>query len=134
MKRHVLSSLLTGVEFLTPERARKATDVIENAVRGLCEGLAHKLPAPKSKNQNAETMQELSVSMPPRTPPRCTVGPLVVDDASPNPFEELEATLETYKAYIYGSITLLCRREMLAVAQRRTGHVVSSRTRERSMF
>jgi regulator of Ty1 transposition protein 109 len=106
MKRRVLSSLLTGVEFSTPERARKATDVIEGAVRGLCEGLAHKLPAPKSKNQNAEAMQGLNVPPPPRTPPRRTVGLPVVDDVSPNPFEEPEATLETYKAFIYGSITV----------------------------
>jgi regulator of Ty1 transposition protein 109 len=74
MKRRVLSSLLTGVEFSTPEHARKATDVIQGTVHGLCEGLAHKLPTPKSKNQNAETMQELSVPLPPRTPPRRTVG------------------------------------------------------------
>jgi regulator of Ty1 transposition protein 109 len=105
MKRRVLSCLLTGVEFSTPERARKATDVIEGAVRGLCEGLAHKLPAPKSKNQNAETIQNLPLP-PPQTPPRRTVGLPAVDDISPNPFEEPEATLETYKAYIYGSITV----------------------------
>jgi regulator of Ty1 transposition protein 109 len=29
-----------------------------------------------------------------------------VDDISPNPFDEPEATLETYKAHIYGSITV----------------------------
>ncbi|KAH9980014.1 hypothetical protein BGW80DRAFT_1272466 [Lactifluus volemus] len=100
MKRRVLSSLLTGVEFSTPEHARKATDVIQGTVHGLCEGLAHKLPTPKSKNQNAESMQELSVPLPPRTPPRRT---------------EPGATLETHKAYICGSIA------MLAVTLRRTG-------------
>ncbi|KAH9980019.1 histone acetylation protein-domain-containing protein [Lactifluus volemus] len=95
MKRRVLSSLLTGVEFSTPERARKATDVIEGAVRGLCEGLAHKLPAPKIECPTASS-----------NAPRRTVGLPVVDDVSPNPFEEPEATLETYKAFIYGSITV----------------------------
>ena len=106
LKRRVLSSLLTGVEFSTPERAYKATDVIESAVRGLCEGLAHKLPAPKSKNQSAETTQDSPVLLLPQTPPRRTVGLPAVDDISPNPFDEPEATLETYKTYIYGSIAV----------------------------
>jgi regulator of Ty1 transposition protein 109 len=106
MNKRILSSLLTGVEFSTPERARKATEVIEGTVRGLCEGLAPKLPPPKSKNQSAEAAQDLLVPPLPRTPPRRTVGLPPVDDISPNPFDEPEATLETYKAHIYGSITV----------------------------
>jgi regulator of Ty1 transposition protein 109 len=106
MNRRILSSLLTGVEFSTQERARKGTELIEGTVRGLCEGLAPKLPLPKSKNQNAEAAQELLVPQPPRTPPRRTVGLPPADDISPNPFDEPEATLETYKAHIYGSVTV----------------------------
>jgi regulator of Ty1 transposition protein 109 len=34
------------------------------------------------------------------------VGLPAVDDISPNPFDEPEATLETYKTYIYGSIAV----------------------------
>lgn len=106
MNRRILSSLLTGVEFSTLERARKATGVIEGTVRGLCEGLAPKLPPPKSKNQSAEVTQDLLVPPLPQTPPRRTVGLPPADDISPNPFDEPEATLDTYKAHIYGSTTV----------------------------
>ena len=106
MNRRILSSLLTGVEFSTQERARKATELIEGAVRGLCEGLAPKLPLPKSKTQSAEATQDLLVPPVPRTPPRRTVGLPPADDISPNPFDEPETTLETYYAHIYGSVTV----------------------------
>jgi regulator of Ty1 transposition protein 109 len=106
MNRRILSSLLTGVEFSTPERARKATELIEGAVRGLCEGLAQQLPTPKSKNQSADATQDSLAPPIPKTPPRRTVGLPAVDDISPNPFDEPEATLETYRAFIYGSVTV----------------------------
>ena len=107
MNRRILSSLLNGVEFSTTERARKATELIEGTVRGLCEGLAPQQPPPsKSKSQSAEVTQDSLVPPLPRTPPRRTVGLPPVDDISPNPFDEPEATLETYKAHIYGSITV----------------------------
>jgi regulator of Ty1 transposition protein 109 len=107
MNKRILSSLLTGVEFSTVGRARKATDLIEGTVRGLCEGLAPKLPLPKSKNQSAaDATQDLLVPPLPRTPPRRTVGLPPADDISPNPFDEPEATLETYRAHVYGSVTV----------------------------
>ncbi|KAH9969927.1 histone acetylation protein-domain-containing protein [Russula dissimulans] len=106
MNRRILSTLLTGVEFSTPERARKATELIEGTVRGLCEGLAPKLPLPKSKAQSAEGTPDLLVPPVPRTPPRRRVDLPPVNDVSPNPFDEPEATLETYKAHIYGSVTV----------------------------
>ena len=106
MNRRILSSLLNGVEFSTTERARKATELIEGTVRGLCEGLAPQLPPSKSKNQSAEVTQDSLAPPLPRTPPRRTVGLPPMDDISPNPFDEPEATLETYKAHIYGSITV----------------------------
>jgi regulator of Ty1 transposition protein 109 len=37
--KRVMSSLLTGVEFSTTERAHKGTQVIETAIQGLCKGL-----------------------------------------------------------------------------------------------
>jgi regulator of Ty1 transposition protein 109 len=108
MNMRILSCLVTGVEFSTPERARKATDLVEGTVRGLCEGLAPKLPLPKSKNQSAEGTQDLLLvpPAPPRTPPRRMVGLPPADDISPNPFDEPETTLETYKAHIYGSVAV----------------------------
>ncbi|KAI9463804.1 histone acetylation protein-domain-containing protein [Russula earlei] len=106
MNRRILSTLLTGVEFSTPERARKATDLIEGTVRGLCEGLAPKLPPPRSKNQNAEATRDFLAPSLPKTPPRRRSDLPPVNDVSPNPFDEPEATLETYKAHIFGSITV----------------------------
>lgn len=106
MNRRILSSLLTGVEFSTPERAHKATELIEGAVRDLCEGLAQQLPAPKPKNQSADATPGSLAPPLPKTPPRRTVGLPAVDDISPNPFDEPEATLETYRAFIYGSVTV----------------------------
>ncbi|KAH9045091.1 histone acetylation protein-domain-containing protein [Lactarius hengduanensis] len=96
MNRRVLSSLLTGVEFSTQERAHKATELIEGA----------QLPAPKPKNQNADATPGSLAPPLPKTPPRRTVGLPAVDDISPNPFDEPEATLETYRAFIYGSVTV----------------------------
>jgi regulator of Ty1 transposition protein 109 len=106
MNKRILSSLLTGVEFSTQERARKATDLIEGTVRGLCEGLAPTLPLPKSKNQSAEPTQKLLAPPLPRTPPRRAADLPPADNISPNPFDEPEATLETYKAHIYGSVNV----------------------------
>ncbi|KIJ43897.1 hypothetical protein M422DRAFT_30719, partial [Sphaerobolus stellatus SS14] len=37
--KRIMSSLTTGVEFSTPERAYKGTHVIEGAIKGLCDGL-----------------------------------------------------------------------------------------------
>jgi regulator of Ty1 transposition protein 109 len=72
-------------------------------VRGLYEGLAPQLPIPKSKHRSAEAKQDQLAPRLPRTPPRRTTGLPPVDDISPNPFDEPEATLETYKAHVYGS-------------------------------
>ncbi|KAI0264029.1 histone acetylation protein-domain-containing protein [Gloeopeniophorella convolvens] len=106
MNQRVLASLRTGVEFSTPERARRATEVIEGTVRGLCEGLAAQLPAPPAPRAKAGTEQDALAPPLPRTPPRRNAGLPAVDDVSPNPFDEPEATLETYKAFIYGSVTV----------------------------
>ncbi|KAI0055859.1 hypothetical protein BV25DRAFT_1921481 [Artomyces pyxidatus] len=101
MKRRVLTTLLTGTEFSTVERARKGTEIIESAIRGLCEGLAAH-PRPPSSSASAGP----SLAVPPRTPPRRTATLPSVDDVSPNPFDEPEATLETYRTHIYGAVSV----------------------------
>ncbi|KAI0042479.1 hypothetical protein FA95DRAFT_1564285 [Auriscalpium vulgare] len=98
MNKRVLTTLLTGTEFSTAERARQATEIIESAVRGLCEGLA--VPAAKPPSSVGGSLAL------PRTPPRRSAALPSVDDASPNPFDEPEATLETYRAHIYGVLTV----------------------------
>jgi len=80
MNRRILSTLLNGVEFSTTERARKATELIEGTVRGLCEGLAPQLPSSKLKNQSSELTHDSLVPPLPRTPPRRTVGLPPMDD------------------------------------------------------
>jgi len=133
MNRRTLSSLLTVVEFSPPERARKATELIEGAVRGLCEGLAQKLPTPGTKNQSADAMP-VSLAPPlPKTPPRRTMGLPAVDDISPNPFNEPEAALETYRAFIYGTVIVSNRLPAAqVVAQRRRGYLNPRRRTRRS--
>jgi regulator of Ty1 transposition protein 109 len=119
MNKRILKTLLTGVEFSTPERACKSTEIVESAVRGLCEGLA---PGPSSSarappSSSAASRPQVDASgrllpaepLPdgataPSTPPRRNQSLLGADDVSPNPFDEPEATLETYHAHIYGSV------------------------------
>ena len=38
VNKRIMTSLLTGVEFSTKERSVKATDTLESAIKGLCEG------------------------------------------------------------------------------------------------
>ena len=47
--KRVMSSLLTGVEFSTAERSHKGTQVIETAIKGLCEGLGLMSSGPPTK-------------------------------------------------------------------------------------
>ncbi|KAI0317668.1 histone acetylation protein-domain-containing protein [Amylostereum chailletii] len=106
MNKRVLKSLLTGVEFSTHERAVKATEIIEGSIRGLCEGLS--ATAPSSSRPPNSSVQDASGNLLPitlpRTPPRISARLPNVDDVSPNPFDEPEATLETYYAHIYGTV------------------------------
>lgn len=50
MNKRILTSLMTGNEFSTVEAARKSTEVIESAIRGLCENLSTLLPPPSSSS------------------------------------------------------------------------------------
>lgn len=115
IKKRVMSTLLTGVEFSTAERAAKATETVEGAIRGLCEGIPIANPGRKPS-----TSTHLQV---PTTPPRRT-RPLPVDDSSsPNPFSEPVASLETYYGYIYGSVSTRNAVEAGSVARKEVGAV-----------
>ncbi|KAJ3747364.1 DUF1714 domain-containing protein [Lentinula detonsa] len=118
MNKRVITSLMTGVEFSTRERAIRATELIEGTIRGLCEGISV-VPAPvihaprprpptNSSGPNPTTTeQDASLLGPPRTPPpRMANGKRMVPDVSPNPFPEPETSLETYQSFIYGSVCI----------------------------
>ncbi|KAJ3868783.1 DUF1714 domain-containing protein [Lentinula novae-zelandiae] len=117
MNKRVITSLMTGVEFSTRERAIRATELIEGTIRGLCEGISV-VPAPvihaprprppTSSSGRGLTNAEHDISLlaPPRTPPRMASGRRIVPDVSPNPFPEPETSLETYQSFIYGSVNI----------------------------
>lgn len=120
INKRIITSLMTGVEFSTRERAIRATEVIEGTIRGLCEGIATvpapiihaprpKLVAASSSGGIPRTDEEAGPSLlaPPRTPPpRMANGKRIILDVSPNPFPEPEASLETYESFIYGSVSI----------------------------
>ncbi|KAJ7758486.1 DUF1714 domain-containing protein [Mycena maculata] len=110
LNKRILSSLMTGLEFSTVERSIKATETLEGAIRGLCEGIAP-IPAPRTTpNTNTRAVDRCTpepeasraLLAPPSTPPRR--GKEYVADVSPNPFPEPVTSLETYHSHIYGSI------------------------------
>lgn len=112
INERVLKLLSTGVEFSSPERACKGTEVVESSLKGLCEGVASRPPnssaAPIRPRVDASGQllpaQPVQDETSLRTPPRRAVA--LPEDVSPSPFDEPEATLETYNAYIYGSINV----------------------------
>lgn len=113
INKRIMTSLLTGVEFSTVERSVRATETIEGALRGLCEGLpsisAATLPGARpqhaSDRRTPEPESRTALLAPPRTPPpRMVNGKRAIPDVSPNPFPEPVTSLETYHSYIYGSI------------------------------
>ncbi|KAJ7784665.1 histone acetylation protein-domain-containing protein [Mycena metata] len=123
LNKRILSSLMTGLEFSTRERAVKATETLEGAIRGLCEGIpVSGVVAPASKpasrrnnnnsnsdknnseaNKRPSTPERLLAPPLPSTPPRRT-GTSYMPDVSPNPFPEPVTSLETYHSHIYGSV------------------------------
>ncbi|KAG6918746.1 hypothetical protein DXG01_011937 [Tephrocybe rancida] len=121
LNKRVLTTLTTGVEFSTVERAVRGTEIIENGIRGLCEGIAPiptiiahaavvTLPKPREFDRRTPERETSSSSLslllaPPRTPPpRCVNGKRIMPEVSPNPFPEPETSLETYRSHIYGSV------------------------------
>ncbi|OJT12775.1 hypothetical protein TRAPUB_10610 [Trametes pubescens] len=121
MVRRIVSTLMNHHEFSTSERAVRATETLEGAIKGLCEDDAPVLPAPAAASTSTPATEDepgrprtpepgsttLDV---PRTPPpnrshlRAPGGGDAVPEISPNPFPEPVASLETYTSYIYGSI------------------------------
>ncbi|KAG7088546.1 hypothetical protein E1B28_012528 [Marasmius oreades] len=109
LNKRVIASLMTAVEFSTPERAIHATESIESTIKGLCEGITSistpifRAPRPQTaKMEGSQGHDPPATSLePPKTPPPRNRR---LPDVSPNPFPEPEPTLETYNSYIYGSI------------------------------
>ncbi|KAF8158318.1 histone acetylation protein-domain-containing protein [Crassisporium funariophilum] len=123
VNKRIMTSLLTGVEFSTLERSVKATETLEGAIKGLCEGISviptssasepQKRLVERGRPRTPEPGESSSSSyllVPPRTPPPRTraVGSgnrrAVMPEVSPNPFPEPVASLETYHSYVYGSV------------------------------
>lgn len=122
INKRILTSLTTNVEFSNVERSIRATEIIESAIKGLCEGIAP-IPitnshAPRAlvnprdfdrRTPEPESSSSQALLAPPRTPPRTppprlAQGKRVIPDISPNPFPEPVTSLETYHSHIYGSI------------------------------
>lgn len=122
--KRILTTLMTGVEFSTLERAIKATETLENTIRGLCEGIPLSFSQPVKANPSgspfssdlpttnrhtperelASVISSATYLAPPRTPPRR--GTSSVLDISPNPFPEPETSLQTYHSHIYASVSI----------------------------
>lgn len=117
--RRVVASLLNGHEFSTVERAARATETLEGAIRGLCEGIESAPPVPIKPGASSAPLlfprgQRERTPEPtpararlevPRTPPPRRGGK-ELPDVSPNPFPEPVASLDTYKSHIFGSVSV----------------------------
>ncbi|KAI1794849.1 histone acetylation protein-domain-containing protein [Ganoderma leucocontextum] len=122
--RRIVSSLMNNHEFSTHERAVRATETLEGAIKGLCED-APAVPAPPASspsshpNPNPDEPERPRTPEPdrpvtlevPQTPPPgrshlATGRPAggALPEISPNPFPDPVATRETYTEHIYGSI------------------------------
>ncbi|KAG8214461.1 histone acetylation protein-domain-containing protein [Butyriboletus roseoflavus] len=114
MMKRVLTSLMTGHEFPSVERAVWSTRVLEEAIKGLCDGLKivqsgdiAQSPADDSHRRTPEPDGTASTLAAPETPPpRLINKKRTMDDVSPNPFAEPVASLETYNSCIYGSVAV----------------------------
>ncbi|KAI0323462.1 hypothetical protein GY45DRAFT_1264520 [Cubamyces sp. BRFM 1775] len=119
--RRIVATLMNHHEFSTRERAERATETLENAIKGLCGDDAPVIPAQaataSTTPQNEHAHERACTPEPcpasseaPSTPPpsrshlsASAVGG-GVPEISPNPFPEPVASPETYTSYIYGSI------------------------------
>lgn len=120
MTKRIMSSLRTGHEFSTVERSIRATAILEESIKGLCDGLkatpdappiassSHPLSAPQEDTERPSTpepeLKPQTLAPPQTPPPRLKDGKRDIPDVSPNPFPEPVTSLETYHSYIYGSI------------------------------
>lgn len=115
LNKRIMTSLQTGNEFSTIERSIRATETLETAIKGLCDGITTVRsgdgpPAPirpRKLDRCTPEPETPSLLAPPSTPPpRRLHGKAVLPDVSPNPFPEPVASLETYHSHIYGSISV----------------------------
>ncbi|RDB18040.1 hypothetical protein Hypma_000870 [Hypsizygus marmoreus] len=114
INKRIMTSLTTSVEFSTVERSIRGTEIVESAIKGLCEGIASVptvLTYPSREHREfdrrtpeRETSSHSLLAPPSTPPPRLVHGKRVIPDASPNPFPEPVASLETYLSHIYGSV------------------------------
>ncbi|EMD40124.1 hypothetical protein CERSUDRAFT_112348 [Gelatoporia subvermispora B] len=108
MVRRIVATLLNHHDFSTAERAVRATETLEGAVKGLCEDLAPAgMPSVKRTGDRPSTPEPETAGDAfevPRTPPPRS-KPLL-PEISPSPFPEPVASLETYRSHIYGSISV----------------------------
>lgn len=106
MNKRVLTSILTGHEFPSTEKAVWSTKVLEDTIRGLCDGLKSRptLGPDKSGRHTPEPEPRATLAPPQTPPPRLVNGVRAMPDVSPNPFPEPVASLETYNSYIFGSV------------------------------
>lgn len=109
MMKRVLTSLMTGHEFPSVERAVWSTRVLEETIKGLCDGLKVVQSSDIAPSPGDAPERDLAGSTlaPPETPPPHLMNDKrPMDDVSPNPFAEPVASLETYNSYIYGSVAV----------------------------
>jgi len=117
MMKRVLTSLMTGHEFPSVERAVWSTRVLEEAIKGLCDGLRIVQSREKERAQSPDDSHRRTPE--PNEAARTTLAPCetppprlswkekrTLVDVSPNPFPEPEASVETYNSYIYGTVTV----------------------------
>ncbi|KAI0357404.1 hypothetical protein OH77DRAFT_1399207 [Trametes cingulata] len=113
--RRIVATLMNHHEFSTRERAVRATETLESAIKGLCEDEAPVLPAPAPEQQAEEKERPrtpepgpATLDVPHTPPPRqshlSAGGRSTLPEISPNPFPDPVASPETYTSYIYGSI------------------------------
>ena len=126
--QRIVATLMKHHEFSTRERAVRATETLEGAIRGLCED-APVLPAPAPPSAPPSSSLQGTPDRPrtpepdgarrtvlevPQTPPpgrshlraraRSSAGGSGLPELSPNPFPDPVATPETYASFIYGSV------------------------------
>jgi len=99
MVRRIVSTLLNHHEFSTTERAVRATETLEEAIKGLCEDLGTVAPSSTASVRHTDRMStpepgpsDTTLQVP-STPPRRPGGTSYMPDISPNPFPEPVASL-----------------------------------------
>ena len=114
--KRVMNSLMTGIEFSTVERAVRGTETLEEAIKGMCEGISvgvveedqPRLGEGRRRESTPErTEGHHHLAFPPSTPPRKAGhggAGSVATEISPKAFPGPNTSLETYNCWIYGSV------------------------------